>query len=185
MMKRVAKAEFTNGSLTLSTAKDANNEPVIENQEIVGKVEVHIKAKTFVRGIWVKLVALNTISSTSGQRELFSFNLLSNEEFFHLDGLTEVFVGFGEGDDDNGSLLELHSGKYRFPFTFKLPKYAPPSYCDTNVRVTYTLTACLESPMIPIQSSTVSHNMLVESISELECKQMIDNNCRCVFHLFA
>lgn len=175
-MSKITKSDFNGGSVILHCPGNASlNE--FNEMEISGKVELKLRQNVFVRGVWIKLVGKNVILNPVNNKELFSYNLLQYEEYFHIDGIHEVFIGFAEGDDDNGSLLELGAGKHRWPFVFKLPKYTPPSYCDDNVSVSYVVSAIMDSPVIPMVASTASQVILVESIPDADCRLMLENGC--------
>ncbi len=169
-MKKVAKAEFQGGTVTMYLPKDSCNRDILTpEKELHGRVEVGLRGKMFLRGIWVKLVAVNAI--VTAQKEI-SYNLLQNEEDFHVDGLYETFVGFAEGDDDNGSLLEVSSGRHKWPFSFKLPSYCPPSYCDANTTISYVLTATLDSPSVAVAASSTSYSFIISHVTHAESEQM-------------
>lgn len=135
-------------------------------QELLGYVKfLPIKA-VFVRGVWVKLAGFNTLSladSPDGASE--SFDLLMSDEDHFLGGVHDVLLGLGEEDEmdrntnSDGALLQLEEGVHVWNFSFKIPFDAPLSFCDKNVEILYTATACVDIPGIPVVVSQV-HLML-------------------------
>lgn len=65
-----------------------------------------------------------------------------------LDFALAVFVGFGEGDNDEGNFVELPAGRHSWRFSFSIPADAPTTYRDKDTSVTYKLTAVLDSLMV-------------------------------------
>lgn len=135
------------------------------NREVEGKVVVKLSYPSFMKGVWIKLVGNNTLSSE--KNGLLTHDLFVGEEEHHKDGLHQVLVGFGDGDNSHGAYLEMAAGRHSWPFHFRLPHHAPASYFDGKIYVSYRLLAVIESPIIQTPNSrlTLSHNWLVLNYS--------------------
>eukprot|EP00601_Ochromonadales_sp_CCMP2298_P001376 CAMPEP_0173184890 /NCGR_PEP_ID=MMETSP1141-20130122/9232_1 /TAXON_ID=483371 /ORGANISM="non described non described, Strain CCMP2298" /LENGTH=626 /DNA_ID=CAMNT_0014108321 /DNA_START=79 /DNA_END=1956 /DNA_ORIENTATION=- len=137
---KVDKATFPAGTFSLYV-KSAPHE-----REVEGKVVLHLSYPSFVKGVWIKLQG--TASSFSPECGMVKADLLRGEEEHHEDGLHQVFLGFGQGDESHGSVLELAPGRHHWPFHFKLPSAAPASYFDGRHTISYELVATVDSPNV-------------------------------------
>lgn len=161
-VSRLSKAEFSHGQLSLYGHPD----PLVAGQGITGHVELNIKHSVFARGLWIKLVGKN-------RTEQGDIDLLKGDRDHHIDGVHQVFFGFGEEDDDNGALLELPVGKSRYAYNFKLPADSPLSYCDDTTEVYYKLTCVFDGAGIPLQHSQASSIMIVGYNSDTSISKML------------
>jgi hypothetical protein len=139
---KVAKGSFSTGAVSLMINTSASP----TEREIEGKVILKLAYPSFVKGVWIKLVGINSI--VSDKFGCLSHDLFAGDEEHHIDGLHQVFIGFGEGDFSNGTFLELAPGRHIWPFHFKLPYYAPASYYDGKIHISYKLIVTLDSPSV-------------------------------------
>ena len=146
--QRIARTNFSTGSVSLYV-----NTADSKEREIEGRVTLKLAYPSFVRGVWIKLVGLNSIASENFG--VLSHDLFIGEEDHHKDGLHQVLIGFGEGDYSNGSYLEMNPGRYCWPFHFKLPHQAPASYFDGKINISYKLIATLDSPTVQTVNSKI------------------------------
>ena len=61
-------------------------------------------------------------------------------------------------------MVELTESNYSWPFVFKLPTNCPFSYCDDHVEVSYSLTAVLDAPIVPLSVATLQHTLVVGAL---------------------
>jgi hypothetical protein len=164
-MTVLCKASFTNGTLLLHGPA----ETLESGQLLAGYVELQLQERLFVRGVWVKLVAKSkTINEST--------DLLKDQNGYHIDGIHVVFVGFGEGDIDNGALLEMAPGRYTWNYHINLPENCPLSYCDEMTDVSYKITAVFDSAGIPLQHSTATCNLIVDHLHPSSLKKITKQN---------
>lgn len=94
----------------------------------------------------MKLMGVNCI--LSDKFGIITQDVFSGDADHYKDGFHQVLVGFGDGDNSHGSYLELATGRHSWPFYFKLPYYAPPTYFDGRISMNYKVVATFESPVI-------------------------------------
>jgi len=158
---KVSKTSFSTGTVSLYVNATGSQ----KSREIEGKVVMKLHFPSFMKGAWIKLVGTNTLSSE--RNGLLSHDIFTGDEDHHRDGLHQVLVGFGEGDNSHGAYLELAAGRHSWPFHFRLPHNAPATYFDGNINISYRLVALVESPIIQTASGRVvlSHDWIVPCFS--------------------
>lgn len=176
--RKVSKENFGAGSVSLYL--NANNESSMMNylskdREIEGKVLLNIMIPTFLKGIWVKILGSTTINypdnSKLNQYNINTFDLFKESDEYYLDGLHEVLLGFGEEDNNYGSLVDIKPGRYQYPFLFKLPFNAPASYFDTNVNISYKIIVMLDSPSVSNRIA-MENEIIIPGCSKLYCLKL-------------
>ena len=179
-MRKVAETELPNGYVVCSTAIDfdisfnnyinylhrsfhislsANTWSC--GKELIGTLTLNLDSPSLLRGLWVKLTGYNKIKGRKGD----CIDLLKDEIDYHCGGLHQVFLGFGEDDDDNGNLIEIQSGSQSWLFSFYLPEDLPASYCDEYADVSYMLSAVFDTPLASIKATTISYNIIIEGVN--------------------
>jgi hypothetical protein len=158
---KIAKGAFPTGTMSVYI----NTKASTKDREIVGKVVLKAAFPTFVKGVWMKFVGTNTVSSE--RYGVLSHDLFTGDEDHYKDGFHQVLLGFGDGDNCHGTYLELAAGRHSWPFYFRLPYYAPATYFDGKIAFTYKLVATLESPVIQTMDSrlTLKHEYVSYSYS--------------------
>jgi hypothetical protein len=138
---------------------------LVPGETIRGIVELSLaELPLLVRGVWIKLQGKTNVLNKDG--EMNTVNLLRDDEEYHNGGITEVFVGFGEIQNSNEvDILELTERSYSWHFVFKLPDECPFSYCDSFTETTYTLTATLDTPSVPLSIGTLCHTLVVGALT--------------------
>lgn len=185
---KVCKSTFSTGTMAMYV----NTTTSPKEREIEGKVLLKLAYPSFVKGVWIKLVGTNSVSSEN--LGVLSHDLFYGDEDHHKDGLHQVLIGFGEGDNSHGTYLEMGAGRHSWPFHFKLPYYAPGSYFDGSLAISYKLVAIIDSPLV--QSSTnrliLQHDHIAMNYSHfsyvrLKESQVTENrsdSIRCVLVLY-
>lgn len=158
---KVGKGVFTTG--TLGMYLNTTTSP--KEREIEGKVLLKLTYPSFVKGVWIKLVGTNSVSSE--KFGVLSSDLFLGDEDHHKDGLHQVLIGFGEGDNSHGTYLEMGAGRHSWPFHFKLPYYAPASYFDGNNAISYKLVLIIDSPLVQTANNrlTLQHECVAANYS--------------------
>lgn len=140
----------------------AKADHLMPGQVLSGCVTFSPTKAVFIRGVWVKFAGFNTVCPADSPDDNFQrVDLLTSDEDHFLGGMHEVLLGLGEEDEtdrstfSDGALLQLDEEKHIWNFSFKIPLSAPLSYCDKNVEVLYTATACVDIPGIPLVLSQV------------------------------
>lgn len=171
-MEEVGRADLGGGDRMVLLAPTHDFHP---GELVRGVVELNLaRTPCIVRGAWIKLAGTATATAkpevlTEGAMApplSSTVQLLREDEEFHNGGVTETFVGFGEQvDDREADMVELSESSYSWPFVFKLPTNCPFSYCDDHVEVSYSLTAVLDAPIVPLSVATLQHTLVVGALT--------------------
>ena len=148
----MSKVKFSFGSLSI----DLSNDSPIE--QINGRIDLKLKTNIFIRGIWIKFVGIETTFLKQNQAWSDPVYILKDHEDFYLDGIHEVFTGFGEQDDDKNSVLELPSGKHSWNFCFQLSQNIPTSLHTSFVKRYYNVIFAIDAPMINEEDGQIVTN---------------------------
>lgn len=161
---KIAKGNFPTGTMSLYLNVKAS-----VDRDIVGKVVMKTTFPSFVKGVWVKFMGVNSVLCEG--HGVQSHDLFVGDDDHYKDGFHQVLIGFGDGDNCHGTYLELSAGRHSWPFNFKIPYHAPASYFDGRICINYKLVATLESPVIQSSNSrlVLSHEYIAPNYSNFSC----------------
>lgn len=176
---------------TLSSCSSSNhNNRVLVGREIEGKLVLNLSMQSFVRGLWVKFIgsSMSTTEDPSGNVTIQSDDLFRGvssscgaDEQYHLDGLHEVLLGYGEEvitttstTSTGESHVILQPGQHQWSFSLTLPSSAPASFFGDSSSITYQLVAVLDAYSEYGRRVTIEHDIIVLHYSHLRCLQLWD-----------
>jgi hypothetical protein len=103
----------------------------------------------------------------------------ADDVHYHLDGLHEVLLGYGEEltttttASTGESHVILQPGQHQWSFSFTLPSSAPASFFSDSSSITYRLVAVLDT-YSEFDRVTIEHDIIVLHYSHLRCLQLWD-----------
>ena len=177
-------------STSNTTHSCSSNRTVLVGREIEGKLVLNLSMQSFVRGLWVKLVgcSMSTSEDPAGNVTIQSDDLFRGsssscgaDEQYHLNGLHEVLLGYGEEDtttttthtSTGESHVILQPGQHQWSFSFNLPSSAPASFFSDSSSITYQLVAVFDA-YSEYERVTIEHDIIVLHYSHLRCLQLWD-----------
>jgi hypothetical protein len=147
-VEKLGTAAFPQGSINLYVP---TGNTFKMGSEISGKVEVVLETADFIRGVWIKLMGFSHVKADGLHKVV---DLLEGDVEHHKDGMHEVFVGFGEGDFDDGNLLELAAGTHSLLFhTSIIVLYLSP-------KLTVLLCSALLYHSVPCSARSIVHSSI-------------------------
>lgn len=172
-MNTVSQCDFNYGSYSLYLMNE------VTSPTVYGRVDLHVTHRDFfIRGIWVKLKGTKTIFESHKEIDLLQ-NDEDNDLYYYLDGYHIVFIGLGEGEEENSVVIPLAvDSDHSWSFSFNLPKGYPLSYCDNNFQIIYTVSVVVDSPNIPIAVSSVSHVIVIDKLLDSNLQDQIKTRNR-------
>ena len=180
---------YSHSNSTDNDNSTTNSRRILVGREIEGKLVLNLSMQSFVRGLWVKLVgcSMSTSEDLAGNVTIQSDDLFrgssscgTDDVNYHLDGLHEVLLGYGEEvttttttTSTGESHVILQPGQHQFCFSFTLPSNAPASFFSDSSSITYRLVAVLDA-YSEYERVTIEHDIIVLHYSHLRCLQLWD-----------